>query len=474
PLQEGILFHSLYDGGVSDVYTSRIRLDLEGPLDEAALRTAWRKLLQRHTGLRSAFVRDGSARGPVQVVLPAIDVPWHSADLTALDADGQHTELARIAQWTSPEHFDLTTPPLLRIAVVRLSPQRHRVLLSNHHIILDGWSMQVLLRELFTLYADETAELPRIAPYRDYLGWLAAQDHEASHTAWNDALEGLQTPTLVAPHATPGQVSDVRETEIEVDSTTAETLRAFGRRHGLTLNTLVQGAWALTLARLTGGHDLVFGATVSGRPAELPGVESMAGLFINTLPVRVTLDPGTTVLDMLQRLQEQQSQLADHHHLGLNDITRQTGLDQLFDTILVFENYPVDPARLTPSPELRITDWHWQDATHYPLALLVIPDDRPKLRVQWQPALLGEETGTELATHLIRLLTTLTTDPGQHLATIELTTPQEREHALTTWNDTAVDQPRATLRELLRAQAAHTPDAQAVVFEDHTLTYAQL
>ncbi|WP_345599935.1 amino acid adenylation domain-containing protein [Thermocatellispora tengchongensis] len=443
PLQEGLLFHALVDD--AGVYTPRLTLDLEGPLEEEAMRRAWRALLRRHTNLRAAFVHDLEG-GPAQVIADA-EVPWRRVD-----------------------RFDPARPPLLSVELERLGPDRHRLTFTHHHILLDGWSVPVLARELFALYAG--TPLPPPTPYRDYLRWLAGQDQAAARAAWADALDGLAQPTLLAPGGAAAATAQEHVTA-EVPAAVAEALRELGREHDLTVNTVVQGAWALLLARLIGRDDVVFGATVSGRPADVPGVESMIGLFINTVPVRVAFDPAATVAGTLRRLQDEQARLLAHQHLGLGEIHRLAGWQRLFDTLVVFENYPVE--RAAPGAVgLRVTGSAGWDATHYPLSLIVLQDGGLTLRLGYQPDAFDAGTAAGILARLNRVLAAFAAYPGRVVHTIDALAAEERRLVVQEWNDTAVEVPPGTVPELIAAQAARTPHAEAVVFEGERWTYAEL
>ncbi|MFD0662902.1 condensation domain-containing protein [Thermocatellispora tengchongensis] len=340
PFQEGLLFHSLYDEQAPDVYTVEYTLELTGALDEHALRTAAEALIRRHPPLRACF-RQRRNGEPAQIIPREVPLPWERIDLTALPPAERRAEADRLLDRARSRRFDPATPPLLRFTLIRLEPERHLLVLLNHHILVDGWSMPVLFEELFTLYAagGDASALGPVAPYRDYLAWLSAQDRQAAADAWRQALAGIEEPTRVAPAG--HQVSELpRRVTVEPDPELAEGLARAAKRHGVTLNTLVQVAWAAVVGHLTGREDVVFGATVSGRPAELPDAERMVGLFINTVPVRVNLRPGRTLAGALREVQAEQSALIAHHHLGLTDIHAAAGAGELFDTCVVFENYP--------------------------------------------------------------------------------------------------------------------------------------
>ncbi|WP_433258995.1 amino acid adenylation domain-containing protein [Streptosporangium sp. CA-135522] len=448
PLQRGLFFHSLL---AVDVYTAQLVLDLTGPLDAARLRTAAERLVARHPNLRASFqLREE----PVQLVHRRVEVPWR--EVVTADPDG-------VAAEERARRFDLAAPPLLRFALVRLAPDRHRLILTNHHILLDGWSTPLLAAELFALY--EGAEPPAAPPYKGYLAWLARQDRAAAAEAWDRALDGLDDPTLLAPHAPADPVQPARVTA-ELDDGPSRALTTLARAHSTTLNTVMQAAFGLLLAQLTGRDDVVFGGTVSGRPAELPGVERMVGLFINTLPVRVRLRPDESAGDLLRRLRDEQAELLAHHHLGLTEI----GHGALFDTLLVMENYPLD-AR-TAIGDLRLTSADVADATHYPITLLVIPGERLRLRLQYRPDVFTEADAREILKRFQRLLAALAAAPDAPVRELDGLSRDERELLLRGWNDTATAVPGTTLAGLFEAQVARTPDATALVFEGAELSYA--
>ncbi|KMS70849.1 amino acid adenylation protein [Streptomyces viridochromogenes] len=475
PLQQGLLFHALFDESVQDVYTMQSLVEIEGPLRPALLRTAAEELFARHANLRSAFLHEDLDE-PVQVVLKQVPVNWAEADATGAD------ETARLIAEDATARFDLTDPPLLRLTLVRRATDRWLLIITNHHLLLDGWSIPLLVRELLQLYAAQlapgtTAPLPAVRPYRDFLAWLASRDREAAADAWRKALTGA-APTVLAPSAAgpvpvPPELHTLRLTE----QLTAQ-LQEFARGRGVTVNTVVQGLWALLLARLTGRDDVVLGATVAGRPAELAGVESMIGLFINTVPVRVTVPPGEGAGAYLRRLQDEQSRLMDHQHLGLTEIQRLTGAGDLFDTLLVFENYPIDEAAVAEaetSAGLRIVEVKGSGATHYPLTLAVLAEQRLGIVFEFRPDCYTRTAVEELAARFERLVRTVPADPDAPLATLDVLAPEERAALLTGGvGELLPTSSYRTMPEVFEAQAARTPDAVAVVGEGRSLTFAQL
>ncbi|WP_405021331.1 amino acid adenylation domain-containing protein [Kitasatospora sp. NBC_00070] len=485
PLQEGMLFHALYDQAAIDVYTAQFVLTLEGTVDPAALRAAVAALLRRHANLRVGFLHEDLDQ-PVQAVAAQVPVPLRTYDLTAGEGPGGVAD--RLREFLAADRvrrFDLADPPLMRFALLRTGADRHRLVMTSHHLLLDGWSLPLLLSELFELYArhgDDSA-LPRVTPYRNYLAWLAGQDRAAALDAWRTALAGLEGPTLLAGRgpAEQGRVGGLPERVVlELDRDTTERLRATARAHRLTLNTLVQGAWGLLLARLTGRSDVVFGTTVSGRPPELPGVESMIGLFINTVPVRLTLRAGESLAGLLARFQDEQARLLGSQHTGLAEISGTTGLDTLFDTLAVFENYPLDQEGLAAAgrrlPGLAVTGIEGADAAHYPLTLTIAPGATLRLTFAHRPELLDGAWAARTAARMRTLLTALADGLDVRADTVSVLLDGEAEALLAAG---AGPEPVADVRAtdlpaaVARRAAAH-PDALAVTGSATGLTYRQL
>ncbi|MFJ4712051.1 amino acid adenylation domain-containing protein [Streptomyces sp. NPDC088785] len=406
PLQEGFLVHSLRTESTLDVYAAQLSLDLDGDLDAARMRAAAEAALERHTNLRAAFYY-GDLDEPVQVLPARVELPWREGDVSGLPDPA--AEAARLAAADRTDRFDLARPPLLRLRLLRLGARRHRLVLTVHHILWDGWSTSVLVRELCSLYAGR--ELPPLTPYGRYASWLAGRDRDAARTAWRDALAGLPGPTLVGAQARTEVAHELAVRALDEDTTRELTARAAA--HGLTLNTVVQGAWALVVGELTGSRDVVFGSSVSGRPPELPGVEGMVGLFTNTVPVRVRFTDGEPFLGALHRLQREQAALQPHDHLGLAEIQRAAGLRTLFDTTTLFVNYPMDPASWAAALDgrLRITAFEAADDTHFPLRLAVVPGARLSLRLGYRPDAFGHAEADRLAARCARVLEAVALGP---------------------------------------------------------------
>ncbi|MEU6577527.1 amino acid adenylation domain-containing protein [Streptomyces sp. NPDC046805] len=486
PLQAGMLFHSLYDSHAPDVYTTQFVLDLEGVVSLPALRAAVAALLRRHANLRVGFLHEDLDE-PVQAVAVEVPLPLEELDLTAADHTGTPEErLSAFLAADRTRRFDLTTPPLMRFTLVHTAPDRHRLVMTSHHILFDGWSLPLLVRELFDLYArqGDDSDLPRVAPYRTYLAWLAGQDRPLALQSWRDALSGLEAPTLLAGRRAtdvPGSAELPDTLVLELDSATTHRLRETARSCRLTLNTLVQGAWGLLLARLTGRHDVVFGTTVSGRPPEIPGIESMVGLFINTVPVRLRPAPGETLAALLTRLQEEQGRLLGSQHVGLTEIGEAAGLDQLFDTLVVFENYPLDAEALRTAqrglPGLTVAGFDGTDAAHYPLTLTIAPGgDTLRITFGFRPALLDHAEVVRTVARMRRLLTVMADGLDRRADTVPVLLEGERETLLALGRGAELlgDKGEMSVPDAFARRAEGHPDAMAVTGAGEQVTYRQL
>ncbi|MFB6772698.1 alpha/beta fold hydrolase [Streptomyces sp. NPDC056337] len=390
PAQEGLLFHALSATDAPDPYLVQLRFRATTPVDESGLQRALSALLERHASLRACFRYKGLRR-PVQLVPKQAHVPWVERDLASLNSVEADREIEKYLAADRRRRFDMTRAPLLRAAVLHRRNQAD-LIVTIHHILIDGWSIPVMAEELAALY--DGRPLPPAAAYRSYLAWLHDQEPTAVQAAWRDALSGYTGPPLLEQR-TPAGASEVH---VELPG---NPMARTSRAAHCTQNTLAQVAWALALASLSNRDDVVFGGVVSGRPASLAGVERMVGLFLNTLPVRVRFRPGETARQLLQRVQGEQLSLVPFHHARLVDIQQDAGRD-LFDTLLTFENYPREG--LTVVGRLQLTDA--RDTTHYPLSLAVLVGDTWLLRLSSQ----GEADTHDLADRLVRALTALTAE----------------------------------------------------------------
>ncbi|MCL7494788.1 amino acid adenylation domain-containing protein [Streptomyces sp. MCA2] len=473
PLQAGLLFHAVYDGEGPDVYMGHWILDLDGPLDAARLRAAWEALLTRHAPLRACF-RQRKSGETVQIVVKEVELPWREVDLSHLDDPDE--AVRELAEEDRTKRFDLAQAPLLRLTLIRLDDRRHRLVMTCHHTIMDGWSLPVVVNELSKLYpaGGDPRALPAVTSYRNYLAWLSRQDKERALSAWVAHLRGAEEPTLVAP-ADPGRAPGVPDSvEVELPKTLTRSLDELARGHGLTLNTVVQGAWAMVLARLAGRTDVVFGAAVSARPPDLPGVEEMAGLFLNTVPVRVRLCGSTPVMELLAELQKRQSALIPDQFVGLVDIQQAAGPGAVFDTMIVFEKFPNKPAESDSAGNFGIRIHQGRAAAHYPLTLVCVPGEKMLLKLDYLTELFDQATAFSIAERLKEVLRQLTGAGDLTVAEVEVTSAAERDVVVKEWGATAATMPSRPAPDLFDRQVERRRDKVAVVDGDRAMSFGEL
>uniref|UniRef100_UPI000ADFB8FA non-ribosomal peptide synthetase n=1 Tax=Rhodococcus marinonascens TaxID=38311 RepID=UPI000ADFB8FA len=477
PLQSGLLFHALLADQSIDSYTVQMTLELSGAV-ASRLRTAGQALLDRHANLRASFVYDEDGT-PVQAIHRYVELPWTETDLSELDEVSCEAEIARLVDADRVRGFDMAEPPLLRFMLVHVGDDRQKLIVTNHHILLDGWSMPLLIRDLLTLYVTEgdVAALPRVHPYRDYLAWMSHRSTENSLEVWQRALAGVAEPTLLAP-ADASVQSDTQSSElvVDLDADRTDMLSVLARERGLTLSTLIRTAWGIVLGGLVGRSDVVFGGTVSGRPPQIAGIESMVGLFINTLPVRVVLYPGESLGELLERVQGEQAALLDHHYVGLTDIQSVAGAGAGFDTLTVFESYPVDKEGLTEQTDIagmHVLDVHDSaNAAHYPLALIASAHEHLQLKFEYLPDLFDRASIERIGDRLVRALIALAETPDMRLAQLRLLTDAEETELVPVRGRPGSS--KRTLPQMFSATAAIAGDSTALVFGDRRMSYREL
>ncbi|MFD0366075.1 condensation domain-containing protein [Nocardia sp. GCM10030253] len=434
PLQSGLLFHALMTAATVDVYTMQAVVHLSGTVQGDRLRASAQAILDRYPNLRTAFVSDSEGQA-MQVVVDRLEVPWREVDLTGLPEAERAEELRRQLAADRATRFDMSVAPLVRYTLFRTGAEQWHLAIATHHVLLDGWSMPLLLRDLLVLYAvrGDLAALPEVTSYRSFLDWLAERDVTASLRTWAQALDGVGEPTELAPPSRSVETYETRKLTTEIDAERTRQLTKQCADLGITVNTLVQAAWGILLGRLTGRDDVVFGATVSGRPAELPGVESMVGLFINTLPVRVRVDDHLTIDEQLKRLQRDQTELLDHHYVGLTDIQRVAGPGSQFDTLVVFESYPIDRDAIAAASSIdgmSVTDVSVESAAHYPMTLQVVAESTLGFTLEYLTSRFTADEVETLSARLIRVLQALLGDPAGLVGAIDILDSGERTRLL--------------------------------------------
>ncbi len=482
PLQSGLILHGFY-APEPGAYCIQLGCRLLGELNVPAFKQAWQLLAAHHPVLRTRFLLEHQDQ-PLQIVQKQAQLPITEYDWRDESTQQQALHWQQLLAEDRAKAFDFSQAPLMRIGLAHCSEREHYFLWSYHHLLLDGWSGPLLLKHLFTAYEalrrGDAPVLPAVRPYRDYIAWLQHRDEAAAEAYWRTALSGFTAPTplIVDASAESAVQHGYGKIDLLLSAADSVALQHFVKHRQLTLNTLVQGAWAILLSRYSGESDIAFGVTVSGRPADLTGVENMVGLFINTLPLRLNVAPDSTVLDWLQALLAQNRDMRAYECTPLTQIQSWSELPPgtaLFESLLVFENYPIDQALTENFCGLAIDAVTLVDQTHYPLALSAYPGAKLRLEISYAADRFEAETVKRMLGHLHSLLKAFAERPQQRLAELPLLSLAEQRQILFDWNATARDYPQHRfIHQLFETQAEKTPDAVALVFKTQALSYAEL
>ncbi|WP_208113768.1 non-ribosomal peptide synthetase [Tahibacter aquaticus] len=481
PMQAGLLFESLL--GVSS-YLIQTYPVLRGELDAGAFRRAWEQVVERHDIFRTAFVGEGE--GLHQLVSAQATLPWHEEDWSGLAADEQERRFDAYRAQDKATAFDFARPPLMRVALFHLGARRYQLLWTMHHILLDGWCIPLVYRDVMQLLQAQlqgrSASLPAAPPFEAHIAWLQRQDRERAKAHWGEVLGRIDAPTPLAVDRLPaGGESGYREQFLELSQAQTEALQAAAQAQRMTVNTLVQWAWAYLLHRYSGEAEVVFGATIAGRPAEVPGIEDMVGLFINTIPVRVAFAPEQGIAAALATLQQGFQRSSDYGYLSLPEIQRQSRVragTPLFDSLLAFANYPLDAmtdaAAAPAASRLEIERAGHDDQTNFKLSLNANLDRILRARLAYRAEDFAQDTIERLLGHLGRILDQLPAAiaAGDGIASL---LGEDEIRQLRAWGEPLREAaPDVCVHELFEAQAARTPHAVAAVFGEQQLSYGQL
>ncbi|HLZ87885.1 MAG TPA: amino acid adenylation domain-containing protein, partial [Puia sp.] len=480
-LQEGMLFHGLYDGK-GGAYLEQFSCELKG-VDEAVFAGSWSILLRRHSVLRSAFYYD-AFRLPVQCVYGEVQLPLTVLDYREL---GEAEQAAAVRAYEELDHekgFDFREPPLLRVGLLRLSDERYRMVWTHHHILFDGWSRQILVEEFLAAY--ELLSSGGILPgseddrYEDYIRYIEQRDKTLEEEYWRGCLEEVTTGTLL-PFIRSGADRNkgdgqYKEEMLVLDQEVAESIGAYAQRLKVTVNTVMQGAWAYLVHRYTGNREIIYGVTVAGRPEDLAGMERRVGLYINTLPLCSRLEEGQETGAWLMAMQEGQLRSREYQYTPLSEIQRWTGIrGELFDSLLVFENYPVSKVVSARSWRLEVGDLQIRQQTNYPLTLTVSIGEEIGIGFTYNTGLLTLAEVRRIQAHFGHVLRQIIASAQLKIGDIALVTPAERQQLLSGFNNTVVAYAgEKTVVDLFRQQAVRTPEKVAVVFGAEMLTYGEL
>ncbi|RBL90134.1 non-ribosomal peptide synthase/polyketide synthase [Chitinophaga flava] len=477
-LQAGMLFHSLYDGE-SGTYIEQFICDLEN-LQPQAFIHSWNRLLEQYSILRSAFYYDEFSI-PVQCVYQQVEIPVAILDYTHLNAAEQEAAFETFKAEDLRQGFDFREAPLMRLSLLRLHENNYRLLWTSHHMLLDGWSLPVLVDSLLNTYELIVSgkELPPVTVdlFEDYIRYTEKLDKELMASFWKKYLEGATEGTLmpfIDAVATRTKGSGVyKEKRIALDEAATRQLAAFAQQHHITTSTLMEGVWAYLLYRYTGRQEVTYGVTVSGRPEDLPGVEQRVGLYINTLPLHTRIEETTNIVSWLQELQAGQLKSREFQYAGLNDVQQWAGITgDLFDSSITFQNYPVNEVLSAKDWQLRIHNLEIHPHTNYPLTIIIGIAAETSLLFSYNSGMLQESFIEMIAAHFRRVLEQIITLGTATVASLEMITPAEKKTLLNTFTVSYPD--RATVTTLFEAQADRVPKEVAVVYEAGALTYQQL
>src|SRR5271165_973585 len=485
PLQQSMLFYTLYDPA-SGVHVEQVCFNVGGDFNDAAFESVWQRLVNHYPVLRTSFHWQDLSK-PLQVVHHQARLTIHRQDWREFSELEREEQLDNYLAQDRKAGFDLAKAPLMRLATMRTAEDEHLIVWSFHHILLDGWSEQLVLREFNNLYeaacSGEELLLESSRPYRDYIVWLQAQDLSRAEGFWRRTLQGFAAPTPLhvdrAPAERPHQEPDYGEHRLLLSEALTNSLQAFTRQHRVTLNTVLQGAWAMLLSRYSGEPDVVFGAVVSGRPPDLDEVESMVGLFINTMPVRVAASGDAYLVPWLKDLQASQLEARQYEYTPVAEIQRWSEIPSgvpLFESLLVFENIP---DFLQSEADDDVDDYDDSgipllERTNYPLCVIVLPGSRIEISISYDCIRFAQDSVARMAKHLQVLLQGMADGSNLRLQDLRLITREERQQLLVEGNNTKEAYPQQGLCELFEAQVARSPEATAFIFNGEELTYSEL
>ncbi|PSF37564.1 non-ribosomal peptide synthetase, partial [Aphanothece hegewaldii CCALA 016] len=482
-LQQGLLFHTLMfpDSGM---YIEQYSCILEGQLNVEAFDYAWQQVIQRNAVFRTLFAWE-NLKQPIQVVLKSVNFSVQYQDWQNLSTQEQYIKLQAFLKFDKTQSFDCSKPPLMRCTLIQIKETTYHLIWSFHHLLCDAWSVFLIFKEVFDYYnafnQEQELILKPAIPYRNYITWLQQQNLQEAETFWRNILKDFTTPTRLSVNKFHQQDADTK-LEYKSQSLTltvekTQKLITFVRQNRLTLNTLIQGAWSILLSRYTQESDILFGVTVSGRAPSLKGVESIIGLFINTLPFRVKITPNTRLLPWLKQLQILQLEIEQYSYSSLVDIQKWSDIPQsqsLFESILVFENAPIDTSLFNQENGLRIRKIQGISWTNYPLTLTIIPSSELTIDITYNQNNFQDDIIYQMLEHLETLVFAMVAHPEELIIALPILTQAEQEKILNEWNKNNIEYPCECIHQLFEKQAEKNPDAIALVYQKQQLTYSQL
>jgi amino acid adenylation domain-containing protein/non-ribosomal peptide synthase protein (TIGR01720 family) len=491
PLQEGMLFHAIYEPE-EGIYFEQVIGKIIGKLDADNFAHAWQVVVDRHSILRTCFVWEEQEE-PLQIVNKQTTFSVTCMDWRNLSQELQSERVQEYLIADKQEGFSLSQNPLMRVTLIRLNDDTWQWLWSHHHIILDGWSLPVIFKEVLTIYQwinqnsqrvtgeRATNTLPPAVPYRHYIQWLRSRDQQKAQQFWRKYLAGISTVTRLAWNThdletNPG-LPAYQEIELKLTESEFALVQKMAQSWRVTINTITQGAWAICLQKHGAGEDVVFGVTVSGRPPELPEMENMVGLFINTLPMRVKIDPTLSVANWLQNIQQHHLEMRDYEYSKLADIQKDCNLagSALFESLLVFENYPVDQSLRGKLGDFQVEDIQFYERTNYPLTIGVIPNQGILLKLNYQTSFLSRGAAEKLISRFRNIIVNMAVEADETLDRIQALSVCEQKELITSSRGNIIKwQGFKSAHQLFENSADLYPDVTALVCGDQNISYGEL
>ncbi|MHB8896939.1 MAG: condensation domain-containing protein, partial [Candidatus Geothermincolia bacterium] len=485
PMQEGLLFHALYAPD-SDQYLEQLCWTYSGALDAAALRKSWEGITKRHGVFRAAFFYEGLER-PVQVVRRRAPVDWREEDWRELPAGRLEGELADYIARDRLEGFDLSRAGLNRFHLIRTGEEEYRFIWCFHHILMDGWCSSLLLNELQLRYEALTGgadfKLPPPPPFEEYVAWLSSRDTAGDDAFWRSQLAGVDEPTPPGMNRRALEIlrpiEQIGEEAVHFAEAMTEEIVAFARENRVTVNSVLQTAWALVLGTYGGTPDVVLGVNVSGRPGEIAGVEKMVGMFVNAVPVRFVLEPESGALEAVRGMHELMQEISGHSYGSLADIQRFSGVPAgtpLFFSEYVFENYPLDDSVLAGPPGLTLSGFHAVEKTNYPLGLMAAPGPELAIKATFDVESFSPPSIHRMLAHVKTAVERIVREPGSLLGEIEIMPAGEMDTILREWGGAGAQLPAEapTVVDLFRTRAQEDPGRVAVSCAGERMSYGEL
>lgn len=480
-LQQGMLFHGLYDGKVG-AYLEQFGCDLIGA-DIDVFTRSWDYIIKFHTILRSAFYHD-KFNVPVQCVFKEIKLPVEVLDYSSMSSEEQQSAIKSFEQSDKEKGFDFKSAPLMRLALIRLDDNRYHMHWLYHHIIMDGWSMPILIEEFLNIYEQlskgEKIEFKEVDRYEDYIRYIERRDKKKEQLYWENYLKNLESGTLIpfigkTTERTKG-LGKYSSLTLSIDAATTAEVKAFAQKNRITVNTLMQGIWSYLLHCYTGKPDVLFGVIVSGRPDDLSNVERRVGMYINTLPLYMNIEKDKGIDEWLIDLQKEQVLMRQHQHTPLSNIIEWTNMQgDLFDSLLVFENYPVSKIVNENEWNLKVENVAINEHNNYPLSIVVVSSDQISIRFSYNTALLQKGYIEKISGHFENVLRQIVKNVNGEISDLNLITGGEEHELLSVFNNRETAYPKnKTIVDLFAQEVSKAPNNNAIVFKREKLSYKEL